>query len=164
MATRTTVISVKDAKNQTASFEYDTPDTAGIITTTELAGEIAQAAAQMMLGQIVGISIITNIDTSEDFNTPPNANSDVEEGALFTFGAANGGDKQLRLPTFDEQFLLAGTKQVDLADGDVDAFVDLMLNGRTDVVNGNVAPVSYRGSDLTTLVSAKEQFKPRKGN
>lgn len=164
MATRTTTIAVRDGKGQTATIEYDTPDTAGIITTVELAEEVALAIDVLIGGIVTGISVVTNVDIPSSLEEDVDADSDVEEGAKFTFRAANGGDKEMRLPTFDEQFLLAGTKQVDLADSDVDAFVDLMINGRTDIVNGNVAPVSIRNSDLVSLISAKENFKPRAGN
>lgn len=164
MATRTTTISFTDEKGLPAGIEYSTPDAAGIITTAELAEEIATALSELVDGIITGINIVTNVPLPGGLvGMTGNAGSDVEEGALFTFRTSGNHPTKMRIPTFSELFFLAGTKQVDIADDAVDAFLDLMINGRTDVVNGNVAPCDQRGEDITTLSSAVEKFKPRKG-
>ncbi|HEX2898414.1 MAG TPA: hypothetical protein VHS96_01725, partial [Bacteroidia bacterium] len=83
--------------------------------------------------------------------------SDVQERAEFVFQTANGFLKRLNLPTIDESIFVPNSSVVDTSDPDVAAFVTAMEDGIT--VNATlIQPVDLRGEDITTLVSATENW------
>jgi len=80
-----------------------------------------------------------------------NLNSDVEEGARFTYRDAGGYSWSVRIPGFYETLLVAqNSNLVNEANSNVLAFNNEVLNnGWTDA----------RGADLTELASALDEFK-----
>lgn len=104
---------------------------------------------------------VTLIGDVSGLGTSPAAVSDVQEGARFVFQTADPYYKSLRLPTFDEAYLIAGSPDVDTTDADVSAFVTMMTTGINLTAaggTGSVAPSDYRFEDLVGLTSAKEDW------
>ena len=105
-----------------------------------------------------GVTIVGDVS---GLNTAAAATSDVQEGARFVFATDDPYLKSVRLPTFDEAFIISGSKNVDTTDADVAAFVTMMTTGMSLVGaggTGSVAPTDYCFVDLTTLKSAKEDW------
>lgn len=152
--------SVKDAKGIVSRTLVHIPTATTLANATTYAGNIAAVIDAIILGQIVSVDICIGLDISGlGLKTSPDAASDVEEGALFVYKDALGLRYSQRLPTFDETFILPGTRQVDLANAGVQAYTDDIVTG-----NGTVQATTQSGSDLTALSNAKEQFvKNRKG-
>jgi hypothetical protein len=96
----------------------------------------------------------------------PDSNSDVEEGAQFNFRADDTRKvKLLRLPTFKESKLDAGNRAVNLADTDVDTWLDAMLEGFD--VNEGLDTITVRATDsegrlLNAVRVANEDFRDRR--
>lgn len=163
MALRFSILfSIRDAKGATATTEMGVPDTVSLANLTAFAAALAPLINDIIKGAITRIGLVLAIDLPGGLRTTPDATSDVEEGARFQFSTENGFYSSMRLPTFDEQFIVAGSNAVDLEDADVDAFTTAMLEGIT--VNSTlVEPVDIRGEDLVAMRSAKESFLSSRG-
>lgn len=152
--------SVLDDKGLIARTLVHVPSGTSLANAGVFAGDLAGAIDALIHGQIVSVDICIPFDFSGlGLKTAPDANSDVEEGALFGFVDALGLTYRQRLPTFSEAFILANSRNVDLANAAVQAYTDGIITGFS-----TVAPTTQSGSDLTALRDAKEQFvKNRKG-
>jgi hypothetical protein len=114
----------------------------------------------LITGAIVDISLTRSVDVSSiDIKRVPLAASDVEEGALFVWLAANEPVQQ-RIPTFDEDFILPGTDQVDRSAQEVIDLVEVTTIPEELSGDWIIGPSDSRGIPITILKSAKESFKP----
>lgn len=89
-------------------------------------------------------------------------NSDVEEGALFMFQSLYPYKTRVRIPTFKESQMLESSKQVDVANTEVAAFIAAMVDG-FDIVTLDFNPADARGEDVTALISAVDAFQKDRG-
>jgi hypothetical protein len=157
------VYSVQDAKGKISTVKINFPSNVDIGQVASFAGDTATMINNIIKGRIVDAGIGLAVDLSgATIRSAPDPDSDVEEGARFQFEAASGAITGFRLPTFDEAKLVAGTKNVDLADTDVDTFVDRILAGKTTGLV-NASPSDDRGSDIVNLASARENFQSSRG-
>lgn len=154
---------ILDAKGQKAvthiNFPLEAAESGFIDVLTDFAVTTGSIIDALLKGQVFDIGIGISVPmTSVIRKLTPDADSDVEEGGRFQFITALGSLTGMRLPTFDEAYLLPGTKEVDLSDSEVDAFVDRMTEGRT-VTLVNVSPSDERGEDIEAISSARESFQ-----
>lgn len=151
---------IRDSKNKSGTSTQSFPIAADIAVLQDYARGMGQFIDAVIRGQIVaaGISLVIDIATIAGIKTAPLANSDVEEGADFTFNVSGGGNTGFRLPTFDEAFIVDGTNIVDTADPAVNDLIARVIAGRTLGVI-NVSPSNIYGSDITALDSAIESFQ-----
>lgn len=155
------IYTVKDAKGKTATTEVKIPTTFNIANIIEFAGALAVIINALIKGQIVAISIVATINMSDlvGLRTSPLADSDVEEKASFGFSSDAGFDSGLMLPTFNEDFFVAGTRDVDLADAAVIDFTEAMLLGiSTSPGPVVVTPSDAHGDDLDLFKYGYEVF------
>lgn len=89
-------------------------------------------------------------------------NSDVEEGALFMFQSLYPYKTRVRIPTFKEGQMLEASKQVDVANAEVDAFLGAMIDGFDDTTL-DFNPADSRGEKVTLLLSAVDAFQKDRG-
>jgi hypothetical protein len=155
--------SILDAKGKKSTtqinFPIDNMDSEHLDVLIDFAGTTAELIDAIIRGQIVDVGIGISVDlTSLTLKGTPVASSDVEEGARFQFSTVLNTLTGFRLPTFDEDFINAGSNTVDIEDTDVDAFVDRIVEGRTITLT-NVSPSDDRGEDIVALVSARESFQ-----
>lgn len=147
-----------DAKGKSSVSKINFPINVDISELQGFATSTAQLIDPLIKGQITSIGIGLEVGLpGSGLKTSPNADSDVEEGARFNWLAASGANTEFRIPTFDEAKMVTGTPNVDLADTDVDAFVQRMLAGHTTGLV-NASPSDDRGSDITDIISARESF------
>lgn len=153
---------VLDAKGQKSTMQINFPTTAGNSTNIDTLVDFARTTAPLIdaliRGQIVGVGIGIAVDLAGvTLKASPVATADVEEGGRFQWRTGLNTLTKFRLPTFDEDFISPGSNAVDIADPDVDAFVDRILEGRT-ILLSNVSPSDDRGEDITSLDVAVESF------
>lgn len=152
------VWTIKDAKGKSSVMKMNMPDSADIAIAKTFIGSTAQLIDPLIKGQIVDLGIGLAVDLpGSGLKTAPLADSDVEEGARFSWRTAVNSFTNFRIPTFDEAKMVSGTPNVDLTDTDVDDFVQRVLAGQT-VGLINVSPSDDRGEDITELSSAREDF------
>jgi len=89
--------------------------------------------------------------------------ADVQEKARFVFRTVGGFVKSISLPTFVESLFSAGSKDVDLTDTDVAAFVTAMIDGITVASTETVEPSDVREADITELEAASEAWGNARG-
>lgn len=154
---------VRDQKNAKSTLTVwiagDTP----LPVAKDFADFLAPRIDTLILGQITGISINVGHAVPDGLKSAPEATSDVEEGGRFNFISDEGWRYAVRLPTFDESYIVPNTRLVDTADTDVAAFVDVITSGAEVGEPGStvlVEPTEYRGVDtIDQLVSAFESFQ-----
>ena len=155
-----TIQDAKGAKSITqVNFPQDNTDGAHLDVLIDFAQTTAALIDDIIRGRIVSAGIGIAVDLSGvGLKASALASSDVEEGARFIWSTVDNTDPKFRLPTFDEDMLASGSRDVDLADPAVDAFVDRIIAGRT-VGLTNVSPSDDHGSDITALSTARESFQ-----
>lgn len=151
-------VSIKDAKGVTGTTTVNIPASTSYADAMEFASALAQLFANMTTGKVVKVGINFSVDVSGLAGNVLDVNSDVEEGAKFSWLTAGNFRASNRIPTFDEAKIVAGTKQVDLTDPDVAQFVSYMTAGFTASSTNVVLPVDYRNADIEDVVSALEDF------
>lgn len=154
---------VEDAKGAHSVTQINFPVTQASNTAINALKDAAGAGAALidalLKGKVISAGVGIAIDlTGVTIKSTPTADSDVEEGARFIFNAAAGSSPKFRLASFDEDFILSGTQTVDLEDADVDALVDFIVSGHT-LSGVTVTPSDERGSDITSIASARESFE-----
>jgi hypothetical protein len=154
--------SIRDEDGKTSSAEIKVPDSALMSNAVIFASEMAQLIDPLIRGVIVriGIGFLLDLAGVTGIKTAALSGADVEEGARFGF-IGGGFPTGLRLPTFDEAYIIPTTDQVDLTDTDVAAFVTAMVSG-IDLSGaggtGTLSPTTNREEDITALSYAVESF------
>lgn len=150
---------IVDAKNAQSSTQVNLPISRTFEEVEAFAAAMAPLLNALTTGAITRISITRSVALPGGLRATPDANSDVEEGARFQFRTANGFQTALRIPTFAESKIPSTSKDVNLADTDVAAFVTAMTTG-IDLPGALpvVQPSDARGEDITSLTFAREQF------
>lgn len=165
-------ITIEDGKGATSimsvnSEVFDDADLTGGKTYESWADNMLQDIRPLLKGAIRKASWI--IPVTLDFGPDtPDPDSDVEEGAHFLFITAGGYTTKIRVPTFDEALLIAGSTLVDLAAGAVQDFVNTVIDGAdalAGVPEDRMDAVDSRGDDIAALKDAYEYFtKSRRRN
>lgn len=150
--------SIQDADGDRHSVVIPVPR--GTLTLPQITGFMeAQAALidEVTDGQIVEMRVEVQVAVPSGLKANPVANSEVQKGALFTFGL-NGTSyaHSIRVPAFKPS-LFAG-KEVNTSDTDVTALVDSIVTGLT-IASAPVAPSNPFELDITGLTTAKKSFR-----
>lgn len=164
--TWTVMLSIQDEKGKASTTEVNLPAATTLTDAQLMAQEIAKLINPIITGSIVRIGLVRSVALPAGLRANPAANSDVEEGARFQYRTANGFFTSLRLPTFDEALITAGTRQVNTAASGVSAFNTAMLSGinlSSVGGSGTVSPCDKRGEDIVALEFAREQFLSSRG-
>lgn len=110
---------------------------------------------------ISGLSICYEVDLTDaglNLKTVPDAGSDVEEGARFSFATATGFITEFRVPGFLETLIIAGTRAVNiLAPSVVELLADVVA-GIGYGLGVDIDASDNRGEDITRLQYAVESF------
>lgn len=154
---------VEDGKGETSVFFVNIPSTFTLAQSLEAAQDIATLVNAVITGAIRSIGLCFNVTLPGGLTTTPDADADVEEGARFQWLSTGNFRTRFRLPTFNEDLILAGTKQVDLTDTDVDALVDAIIGGTPVTGSGTVTFVDSRDVDIIALDTAREAFGKDRG-
>lgn len=151
--------SIQDAKGAVSTVGINFPNAVDIGQVASFALDTGLMIDGLIKGKIISAQVALVIDMSQQagLKTAPDADSDVEEGARFSWLTAAQSITGFRLPTFDEAFLIPGTREVDLADATVDTFHDRIIAGKTTGIV-NASPSDERGEDITILNAAQESF------
>lgn len=135
------------------------PSNISMTDAQELVTALLPILDPLLNGGIKGAGVSFELSVGAGTHLVTNALADLRDKARFVFeatGAAGVFPKVLRLPTYDEAYTLLGSKELDLTDPDVDAFVDAMITGIT-VTSGLKQPVDSRDYDITALRVAIEE-------
>lgn len=157
------VATVLDEKGKTSTVFSNIPTTFTAAQALEAATDFVSLIDALIKGQVTSVGLCYEVTLPAGIKATPDADSDVEEGALFIWGTELGHTTKMRLPTFDETYIVAGSKQVDLAAAAVAAFTGVITAG-TPVVGAATVPFTdTRDEDITTLRSAREMFVKDRG-
>lgn len=156
--------SIADAKGDTSEVEIPFPDSTDVVDLLAQVGPIAQLLNAIVTGGLVRASVTVDLDLSATgpagfggWGPVASLASDVQEKAEFVFRTVLGNIKRINLPTIDEDIIAINSREVDMADAGVQAFITMMEDGI-----GDVEPSDQRGEDLFTLVAATENWGKRR--
>lgn len=150
-------INFRDAKNKRSSTDIKIPTGFSIAQYQEFAVAACQVVANSNMGEIVSASLNFGLDLSGlGLKTVITTFADVAVKAFQGFrSAVTGLQRRLKVPTFDETFMIAGTDQIDTAATEVAAWISYLEDG-SDVGGTTIQPVDKRGNDLTTPTFSRE--------
>lgn len=153
------IFTIEDEKGAFSTTEIRLPTATAWADVLLMSAALVPLIDALIAGAIRRVGIVFDYTVVGGIKLSPLAGSDVEEGARFQFRTENNFFTHLRLPTFLESLIVAGTREVDLTDADVAAFVDAMVDG-IDLPDAApiVEPSDSRGEDIVALTSAQEQF------
>lgn len=153
------IYTIRDSKGKRSTTEINFPSSFSFTDVSLFAAQHAERINDLIKGRIERIGVAFNVDVPAAIRANPLPGSDVEEGAKFQFRTVDGNFTSMRLPTFNEDYVVEGTRTVDLADPLVDEFVDAMVTGAPVVALGGVLhPSDKRDEDIVALEFAREQF------
>lgn len=156
------IYTIRDEKAVESTTSVNLPESTAFTDVALFAAELAKIIDPIITGAIIRIGVAFQVTLPGGLASTPAANTDVEEGARFQWRTVNNYMASNRLPTFDEQFIQAGTREVDQTDANVAAFVNAILTGinLTGVGgSGTIQPSDYRGEDITAIDTAREMFQ-----
>lgn len=160
------ILSVEDGKGKVSTTEVNVPSSVAWTDVVAFAQEVAKLIDVSITGRITRIGVCLSVGLPVALKNSADPLSDVEEGARFQFETAGGYFTGMRLPTFDEALIIAGTSEVDVTDPFVAAFITGMETGINTTASGGsgvVAPCDKRDDDITALKFAREQFLSSRG-
>lgn len=149
---------IRDAKGDKSTVEIPIPDSVALTNLAPAVVAMTDLIADLMTGAIERAGVTLDVDISS-LALPGIAGlvSDVQEKAAFAFRTVDGFIKRLTLPTVDESILfLPGSREVDVTDTNVAAFVTAMTDGFT--AGALIQPCDSRESDLDSLEDAREAW------
>lgn len=169
MALVSLTLTLFDNKGAESMFTLYTSDTFSLATLGNALRSLIPIVGNLTTGGLrpkASITATVDLTTSPQYTNfdTPLIGSDVEEGAFVEFNTTDPlSIKKNRIPTFDESFIVPGTKQVDTAATEWLAFQLAMLSGlATTDGSGNPTTVLFNDryeNDLTSLLAAYEQFQ-----
>ena len=150
--------SLLDDDGNTSAYAIKVPEAAlTIAEIREFAQEFAAALDLVTEAQITKIAVTLETTIPGGLKATPEAQSNVQEGALFSFIASDTLYKYgSRVPAFQQDYF-TGT-QVDQTEVDVQAYINAMLLG-LDSTGTPVIPSDQYGNDLTTVAKAYKSFR-----
>lgn len=154
-----------EAANETSNTKVNLSQSITLANAVIFAQELAKIMEDITDGQLVNISISSDVSLPAGLRTAPLDGSRVQAGAYFGFRTVNGYPTSMRVPTRLEDIVTDGSRIIEYGEGDIaEEFVEAMLNGidlttATPVAGtGVVAPVDTHSDSLSFVVEAKEQF------
>lgn len=158
---------IVDGKGTASTTEVKVPSATDFADVVLFGIELAKLIDPLITGAFRRIGVALSIDFSAAGLTAVAADdSDVEEGARFQFVTDGGFYTGMRIPTFDEQFIVTGGTEVDTDPAAVAAFVTAMTAG-IDLTgvggSGTIEPSDQRDDDIAALSYAREQFLSSRG-
>lgn len=118
-------------------------------------GAYAQILDTKITGAIVAISYRRQVALPVGIKSMPEANSDVEEGGVFTWLTTGRHTTRQRIPTWDETLT---NSDGSIAAEDLGDLYGLTVEPIEEAGSWVLHPTDARGADIIALVEAKEQF------
>lgn len=147
-----------DDSGETATTTVHVPNTFSISQYTEFSRAMANLVDNIVAGVVSSCELTVSLDISTLTGNNAQAGSDVEEIGAFVFRTGEGRDVQVNIPGINESMVASNSDELDQLDTDVAAFITAMLSGIA-VAGGTPQPSDVNEGDLTTLVSAREEFR-----
>lgn len=156
------VLTLRDGKNRYAQMIVNVvnqDEDSNILHQIEMAKNLQVDIDAMVKGQIVQCGVVIDVPIEGGLKTTPDADSDVEEGALFIFQSVNGYLTKIRVPTVGDDLFITGSPLIDFANADVSQFVDNILDGYLYDISNRHDVTDSRGDDVIDIKSGAKDFE-----
>ena len=158
MAVASITLNIVDGKGDTSTVTLYTTDSLPLVNTIAGIGDLITLVRAVIGGGISSASLCFQIAIPVLDSVVQDASLDIEEGALFLQRVESGHERRNRIPTFREDMFVADTREVDLANVAVAAFVAALKGGIT-TAGGDLVFTDDRGSDIVSIYDAYEAFQ-----
>lgn len=152
-------VRIRDADGDVSTSQFNFPGSFTLTNIQEFAADFLPLVDAVIHGRIEEAGITVSITLPGGLKANPDQYCDVQQGALFSMLTAGGYNTSFRLPTFDRAMFAVGSKNVDVEDTDVAAFLSAIVEGIEVTGPVTVVPSDYRGDDITALVKGVESFR-----
>lgn len=155
-ATNVASFSIRDAKGKRSTVPIFFPTT---FTVEDVQAWITAAAPNLnniVDGVIEGVTLQLDMTLPGGLRTDPVVNSDIEEGANFSFTTPSRYKHTLRVPCMAQAFLQG--ESVLTVGNDVETFIG-QVTGGVDNGGTQVIPTNGHAEDLIALAAAKKTFR-----
>jgi hypothetical protein len=152
-----------DEKGKTSFTKVRVPTALSLSQAAQFGVALGQLISNISQCRITGISTTFAIDLSGlGLKTVISSVADIAQKGYFAFrSVVTGFFKRLRIPTFDETKVNAGSDAIDTLDVEVAAFQAAMEDGIA-VTGGTIQPCTERVQELTALSEAREVFQRKR--
>lgn len=152
---------VRDAEGTSSFTEINVPATLNLVQLGEFFLDAAQDIADLSGGEVTSVGFGVSFDLSTaTLRTTATAASHVARKGFFQFSTAvTGFFKRLNLPSFDEANTSGTSDDIDLADTEVDAFVDGQVDGYVVTGPETVSFTDTYTNDVEAATVAREQHR-----
>ena len=151
-------VTVRDGKGDKSIVTVHLPGTTTLAYVSQAADTLADMIIDLTDGEIVDAGFTYHVDPASLPVTAADAESDVQEKALFVFEGENGFLSRVSIPAFKESLFSDGTDQVNRTAPVVATFTSAMTAGWDTGSSEEVFPSDYRGDDLETLIEARKSW------
>jgi len=149
-------IAYTDESNRSSSSEVVMPAATTLAQAQGFMLALAQAVETLTDAQVRRVSVSAGFDpTGAD---PAVKGNTVEEKAVFGVKTAVGKTAQFSVPAINIAYRQNGTRTVDLANADITALTNLLING-----NGTVTPVDTNAQDLVQVLYGRVRKRADSG-
>lgn len=149
-----------DGKGKTSTTKIRVPTGFTPAQYVEAAEGFAQLMLNMSEGAITDISVSLPVNLSgATLRSVPLAIADIAKKALFTVASSvTNLFARFNIPTFDEQYTVPASDDLDMVDANVAAYVAVIEDG-VNVSGTFIQPCDLRGNDLASVREAREVFR-----
>lgn len=156
---------IVDASGDVAPAKVKVPTGNSIAQYVEFAQAMAQIIASIIVGRVSQASINFKLSLSgATLKASPLSGANIRNKAMLLFDAATTGfSGKVQIPTYNDVNNIVGSDLVNLADPQIDAFMDAMTQGiDVDGLETIIEPTNGRGMDLVVGRGGSEQFRKKR--
>ncbi len=152
---------VRDAEGTSSFTEINVPTTLNLVQLGEFYLDVAQDIADLSGGEVTSVGFGVSFDLSTaTLRTVAAAASHVARKGFFQWATAlTGFFKRFSLPSFDEANTSGTSDDIDLADIEVDAFTDGIIDGYVVTGPDTVSFTDGYTNDIEAVSFAREQHR-----
>lgn len=151
------IYSVEDDSGDVGETAIDVPITFNLSQYGEFATAMATFLDAILSGKVTAAKLCFNADLSGLTGNTADSQANREAKASFQYMSALGYQVGVNVPGCPDSVVLSGSDDLNLGNAAVAAFDSMMLNGLA-VTGGTIVPCDVGESDITSLVSAREEF------
>lgn len=152
---------VRDAEGADSFTEINVPTSLNLVQLGEFFLDISQDIADLSGGEVTSVGFGVSFDLSTaTLRTTATAASHVARKGFFQFSTAlTSFFKRMFTPSFDEANTSGTSDDIDLADIEVDAFVDGQVDGYVVTGPETISFTDTYGNDIEAVTVAREQHR-----
>jgi hypothetical protein len=142
-------IQMRDGENKPCATNFFVAGAQTIAQVQTLVDTLLPLIDAITMNKIVGASAAAHLSLVGGLDTPADPQANRSYKGEFTFATDDGFKSKVNIPGFNTVYVLDNSPNIDVANTDIDAFLDAFFAGAT---------TDNRGDSLTSTYKAIEVF------